>query len=109
MHVHASRDTCHCLPYSTLACLLRAACLSPTNPQCSHCGCGVQAARWAAEQLTGLDPSLLQQANAAVAAGTAGSLQLDPQDRHPQYMLARQQFEFKVCAPESKMLPLATA
>eukprot|EP00967_Tisochrysis_lutea_P111396 scaffold175109_cov24-Tisochrysis_lutea.AAC.1 len=55
----------------------------------------LQAARWASEQLSGLDPAILQHAIAAAAAGTARPLQLDPQDRHPQYMLARQQFEFK--------------
>lgn len=54
------------------------------------------AARWAAEQLAGLDPSAQQLALNNAAAGSAPHLHTDPTDRHPQYILARQHFEFKV-------------
>ncbi|KAJ9515614.1 hypothetical protein QJQ45_021696 [Haematococcus lacustris] len=54
------------------------------------------AARWAAEQLNGLDASVLQCAAAFISAGTAGTVQLGAQERHPLFMLARQHMEFKV-------------
>lgn len=54
------------------------------------------AARWAAEQINGLDPSIQESALHAASTGVAPVIQLDPTDRHPQYMLARQHFEFKV-------------
>lgn len=54
------------------------------------------AARWAAEQLNGLDAAVQQAADAALAAGRAPPMEPDTQDRHPYYMLARQHFEFKV-------------
>ncbi len=82
------------------------------SSRCLH-----QAARWATEQLNGLDAELLQQATAAAVAlaeqqqapqGQPGEaqqhhdgllappLRVDAIDRAPQYMLARQHFEFKV-------------
>jgi len=39
---------------------------------------------------------VLEHATAAASAGRARPIVLDSQDRHPQYMLARQQFDFKV-------------
>jgi hypothetical protein len=55
------------------------------------------AARWAAEQLNGLDAAVLQAAAAALSAGQVPPMEPDTQDRHPLFMLARQHFEFKVC------------
>jgi hypothetical protein len=55
-----------------------------------------QAARWAAEQLSGLDPGLLQQASQAAEANSLQPLRTDWIDRTSQYTLAKQHFEFKV-------------
>jgi prophage DNA circulation protein len=54
------------------------------------------AARWAAEQLNGLDASVLQAAAQSLGTGRVPPMELDTQDRHPLFMLARQHFEFKV-------------
>jgi len=110
--------------------------MNPTLPTCARSRGMHQGARWAAEQLNGLDPELLQQATDAAAAACSGggpgsssscgaagvgsaaggtlqqllpAQRADPADRHPLYMLARQQFEFKVracvvegCAPAAR-------
>ncbi len=72
-----------------------------------------QAARWVAEQLNSFDPELLQPATQAAQEGALKPLRTDNTDRTPQYMLARQHFDFKVrgcfqpsehahsCAPDS--------
>lgn len=50
------------------------------------------AAKWASEQLVGLEPGVLETST----SGAEVRFQLDPVEMHPKFMLARSHFNFKV-------------